>query len=124
MAYCKATFKSLTRLFYLLKKTDFDAYTTYCNVDRSLEFYERFVLMNYLRFLGNREVVSLRGIKIMILMRGRNISVGLHWIFKYREANTFCKELNTFGCKSISDLAVLVAENKFKLINLNCAINL
>jgi len=80
--------------------------------------------MNYLRLLGNTAVVSLRGRKITIFMTGRNISLGLHWIFKYSEANTFCKELNTFGCKSISDLAVFVAENKFKLINLNCAINL
>jgi hypothetical protein len=75
--------------------------------------------MNCLRFLGNTAVVSLGDIKIMILMRGRNISVGLHCIFKCSEENTFCKELNTFGCNSISDLAVFVAENEFKLINLN-----
>jgi hypothetical protein len=31
--------------------------------------------------------------------------------FKYSEANTFCKELNALGCKSISDLAVFIAEN-------------
>jgi len=60
----------------------------------------------------------------VILMGGRSISVDLHWIFKYSEANTSCKELNTLGCKSVSNLAVFVAENKFKLINLNCTINL
>jgi hypothetical protein len=60
--------------------------------------------MNYLRFLGNTAFVSLRGIKNHYFDESRNISVGLHWIFKYSEATTFCKELNTLGCKSISDL--------------------
>jgi hypothetical protein len=82
------------------------------------------VLINYLRLLRKTAVVSSRDIKNNFLMKGRGISVGLHWMFKYSETNTFCKELNALGCKSISDLAVLIAENKFKLINLNCAINL